>query len=336
MFRFEHPEYFIAFAVLPLLLLMLLGMRYLRRRSQRAFALPGAMERLLSDRLPGVTRVKRIMLFCGFAFLCMALTNPQWGLRRETVQVRSADIFIALDISNSMLAEDIAPSRLERSRKFAQNLVQRFRGDRIGLILFAGNAYLQMPLTTDYASAELFISSAHPGLAGTQGTAIGEAIELATRAFEPDEPHNKALVIITDGENHEEGAIEAMQKAAGAGLIPFVVAVGTEEGAFIPIIIEGREDYKRDDTGNPVKTSVNVPFLQELAAAGNGNLYQVFNDKAVLDDMEEQIQKFEKHDVEQRSFKDYESYYQYFLLAAIALFGATWVLGNQKRKKDLS
>lgn len=335
MFRFEHPEYFFAIAVIPLLIAVYFVWRYLRRRAYRKFATRAAFERLMAGRSSYLEGLRNSMLFLGFAFLCVALVNPQWGTRRETVQARAADIFIALDISNSMLAQDIAPNRLERAKRFAQKVVQRFRGDRIGLILFAGSAYLQMPLTSDYASAELFIRSAHPGLAATQGTAIGEAIDLAMRAHDPEDARHKALVIITDGENHEEGAIESMGTAGGDGLIPFIVAVGTEEGGFIPMTVGNREDYKRDDSGNPVRTSVNVEFLHELADAGEGSLYQIFDDEAVLDDIEVKIQSLEKRDVERRSFKDYESYFQYFLFPAILLFMGTMVAGDRKRRSDV-
>jgi len=263
--------------------------------------------------------------------LCFSLANPQCGLRRETVMSKAADIFIALDISNSMLARDIAPSRLERAKRFARQLVNAFKGDRIGLIIFAGNAYLQMPLTTDYASAELFIRSAHPRLATSQGTAIGDAIELAMRAYEEDAPHHKALFLITDGENHEEGALEEMRKGREAGLVPFIISVGTIEGDFIPIEIQGREEYKRDENGNLVRTAVNEEFLRELARVGDGQLYSILDGQDVIDDIQLKMQALEKREMQQRAFKDYNSYYQYFLLAAILLFFAERMIGNRRK-----
>ena len=335
MFRFEHPEFLIAFAVLPVLIGLIILLRWSTTRMRARIATPGAWKRLMSGLSPRLEFLKYAMLITAFALLCMSLVNPQWGTRRETVQAKSADIFIALDISNSMLAQDIAPSRLDRAKRFAQNLIQAYRGERIGLILFAGSAYLQMPLTSDYAAAELFVRTAHPRLATTQGTAIGEAIDLAVRAYEEDEAHHKALVIITDGENHEEGALESMQRGSDLGLVPFVIAVGSAEGGFIPMNIQGREDYKRDESGNPVRTVVNTEFMTELASAGGGVVYQLFSDQEILDDMRSKIDGLEKRDMEQRAFKDYESYYQYFLFAALILFFGEWLIGRKRFKRKV-
>ena len=169
-----------------------------------------------------------------------------------------------------MKAMDISPNRMERAKRFAQNLAKELRGDRLGVIIFAGNAYLQVPLTTDYAAAELFIKSANPDMAPSQGTAIADAIDLAERSFEDENKNHKALVIISDGENHEEEALERAQKANDNGLLIFTVGVGTSEGSFIPINISGRSDYKRDRTGNPVRSKLNEQMLEELASAGDG------------------------------------------------------------------
>jgi Ca-activated chloride channel family protein len=331
MFRFEHPEFFVAFLAIPVLLAVYFAMRWLQKRSSKSFATHKAWERLTHHWSKGRERTRAILLIASFTLLCFALANPQWGLRSETVMSKAADIFIALDISNSMLARDIAPSRLEKAKRFAQELVDAFKGDRIGLIIFAGNAYLQMPLTTDYASAELFIRSAHPRLATSQGTAIGDAIELAMRAYEEDAPHHKALFLITDGENHEDGAIEQMQKGREVGLIPFVISVGTTEGDFIPIEVQGREDFKRDENGNPVRTAVNEAFLRQLASEGDGQLYSILDGDKVIEDMKLKMQGLEKREMQQRAFKDYKSYYQFFLLAAILLFFAERIIGNRRR-----
>ncbi len=330
MFRFEHPLFLWSFALLPVLIGLYFFSRWLSLRAQRKFATESAMTRLLGQWSQNREVIRSVLVFISIGLLCMSLANPQWGLRREKVQTKSADIFIALDISNSMYAEDIAPSRLERAKKFASDLVNALRGERIGLILFAGNAYLQMPLTTDYAAAEIFIRSAHPGLATTQGTAISEAIDLAMRAYIEDDGHNKALILLTDGENHEEGAIESMERARDAALIPFIISVGTSEGAFIPIVVQGREDYKRDENGNPVRTIVNEEFLKELAQVGNGTLYNIFDPEFVIRDIQSKIDEFDKREMEQRAFKDFESYYQYFLFGGILLLLISWLIRERK------
>ena len=222
------------------------------------------------------------------------------------------------------------PNRMERAKKFAGDLVERLKGERIGLILFAGYGYLQMPLSTDYAAAQLFIKAANTNLAGTQGTAIGDAVEIALRAQPEGEARNKALIILTDGEDHEENAKEMILKGKEQGLVPLIVGVGTQEGAFMPIMIRGREDYKRDQNGNPVKTFLNEPLMQELAAIGGGEYYSVYNGESALDALADRINQLEKQDVEQRSFTDFESYFQYFLLIGILLLVIEQFLSRRK------
>ena len=332
MFRFEHPGFLWSVLAVVALTGFYLLSRWWSLRMRRMVATDLAMSRLLAAWSHRKELLGSVLALAAVALLCMALANPQWGLRREKVEARAADVFIALDISTSMYARDIAPSRLERAKKFTIDLIAALRGERIGLILFAGNAYLQMPLTTDYAAAELFVKSAHPGLASTQGTAIGEAIDLAMRAFLDDEDRHKGLILITDGENHEDGALEAMRKARDAGLTPFIISVGTTEGAFIPIVIQGREDYKRDENGAPVRSAVNETFLRDLANAGAGYVYNVFDTEFVTKDIREKIDLFEKREMEQRAFKDFESYYQYFLLGGIVLLLSGWVIGVRKAR----
>jgi len=331
MFRFEHPIFLWSFLLVPVLMGCFLFSRWLAKRAKREFATDNAMSRLLQEWSKGRDLVRSILIFSGIALLCMSLSNPQWGVRREKVQAKAADIFIALDISNSMYAQDIAPSRLERAKKFATDLVEALRGERIGLILFAGSAYLQMPLTTDYAAAEVFIKSAHPGLAATQGTAIGEAIDLAMRAYTEEDGHHKALILITDGENHEDGAIEAMSRAHDKGLIPFIVADGTEEGAFIPMTIQGREDFKRDEHGELVRTKVNTEFMKELAETGKGTMYTIFDPDFVIKDITEKIDAFDKREMEQQAFKDFNSYYQYFLLGGLVCLVLSFMLPERRK-----
>ncbi len=335
MFRFEHPAFLWSLALLPLMFGVYLLSRWLSRRAKVAFAGQQAMTRLLQEWSDVRALARSIFLFAGLALLCMALANPQWGVRREKVQAKAADVFIALDISNSMYAQDIAPNRMERAKKFATDLVESLRGERIGLILFAGSAYLQMPLTTDYAAAEMFIKSANPGLASTQGTAIGEAIDLTMRAYLDDDARQRALILLTDGENHEDGAIESMKKAKDAGVVPFIITVGTNEGAYIPMTIQGKQDYKRDENGTPVRTKVNEAFLKELAQAGSGYVYNILDPDFVNKDIREKIDQFEKRDMEQRAFKDFDSYYQYFLFGGFVLILLAWLLGEKKQHQHV-
>ncbi|MBL0099900.1 MAG: VWA domain-containing protein [Saprospiraceae bacterium] len=267
------------------------------------------------------------------AILCLiiAAANPQYGLKKDKVKVNKSDIFIALDISNSMNATDISPSRLEKSKRFASQLIESRKGDQLGLILFAGGAYLQMPLTIDYAAADLFARSANTDMAGSQGTAIGEAIDLAMRSAK--EKNQRALIIISDGEDHDEDAIQMAEKATEAGWSVFTVGAGTPEGGYIPVINAGREEFKMDDEGNPVKTVLNKDLLQKIADAGKGQFY-LLNDKTtdIISDLNTKIDQLQKHAVEVRSYSEYRSFYQYFLIAGIFLLLISYfMVSNPKR-----
>lgn len=317
------------------MVLIYLGYRVWRRKSWNRYAENSALSRLRER----YSRQKEILrdgfTFIAFTLLILAICNPQWGYRKEKVNKASSDIYIALDISNSMLAEDIAPSRLERAKRFASQLSQELRAERQGLILFAGNAYLQTPLTTDYAAIQMFLRSAHPGQAATQGTEIGAAIDLVLKAHQEDSDHQVAMIIITDGENHDENALNAMQRGRDGGIIPIVVAVGTEEGGFIPVRERGREEYKRDKQGNPVKTQLNTEFLRQLAQTGGGDLLALSSGEEIMPYIKNRIDEFEKIEMEARSFTDFESYFQEFILVAFMLLVIGQLIGELKTRKKV-
>ena len=211
--------------------------------------------------------------------------------------------------------------------------------DRIGIIIFAGNAYLQMPLTTDYAAAELFVRSANTRQAPSQGTAISDAIDLAERSFEQDNKHHKALIVITDGENHDQETLERAREANENGLLIFTVGVGTPEGAYIPTIYAGQRGIKRDKTGNPVRSQLNEAMLNDLANEGDGAYYNLVDGDKIVNVLQERIDKVEKRELEQRSFNEYESYFQYFLAVGLFLMLLEFFVSYRKSKwlegKDL-
>ncbi|MDF1696330.1 MAG: VWA domain-containing protein [Saprospiraceae bacterium] len=271
-------------------------------------------------------------MLIGIAFLFIAASNPQWGTKKEKIKAQSADIFIAFDISQSMMAQDISPSRLERAKRFCEKLIQNLKGDRIGLIYFAGDAYLQMPLTNDYAAAELFIKSANPNLAGTQGTAIDDAIELAMRAYEEDVQHQRALIIISDGEDHDQDAISMAKEGSDAGLVIYTVGVGTETGAYIPFVNRGRSEFKKDEDGAPVMSRLNVPNLQEIARNGGGEFYLVSDGSEAITDLKDRMSRLQKREVEQKSFSEYNSYFQWFLGIGFIFLFVEWILPNGLRR----
>ena len=339
MFRFENIEHLYAFAIIPVLVLFFLLMWYARQRAIRQFGDFQLMKRLMPEMSKYKHGIKFAILMVALSFMIIGWANPQWGTKKEKVKRKSVDVFIALDISQSMLAEDISPNRLERAKKFSQKLINELKGERIGIIIFAGNAYLQMPLTTDYAAAELFVRSANIRQAPTQGTAISEAIDLAERSFEQNNKQHKALIIITDGENHDQVAIERAKQANENGLLIFTVGVGTEEGAYIPTIYAGQRGVKRDKTGNPVRSKINELMLNDLASAGEGVYYNLVDGDKVVGVLQERIDKVEKREFEQRSFNEFESYFQYFLAVGFFLILLEFFVSYRKSKwlegKDL-
>ncbi len=330
MFRFEHPEHLYFLALIPILIILFIGVILMRKRDINKLG-----ERAIINQLmPGLSKYKYILKFSllvlAFGFLCVAYANPQWGTKKEKVKRKSADIFIALDVSESMLCEDVRPSRMERAKQFMQKLIEELKGERIGTIVFAGNAYLQMPLTTDYSAAQLFIKSASPKMVPSQGTAIGDAIELAMQSFEGDNKHHKALVIITDGENHEEKAVEMAKEAAEKGMLIFTVGVGTANGGPIPVSSFGRKDYKRDRNKNIVVSKLNETMLRNLSQSANGKYYNMSSQESVIESLQSRIERLEKQEFEQRSFSDYESQYQYLLAIGLLLLIIEFLLAYRK------
>ena len=332
MFRFENIDNLYALALIPVLLVVYFTTRYLRKKKLSEF---GNIE-LVQQLMPEASRYKHLikyaLLMLGLTALIIAWANPQWGTKKQEVKRKSVDVFIAVDISASMMAEDIRPSRMERARRFAQNLVKELKGERIGTIIFAGNAYLQMPLTTDYAAAEMFIRSANPKMAASQGTAISDAIDLAERTFEEENKQHKVLVIISDGESHDQDALDRAAQANENGLLIFTVGVGTQEGGYIPTRIAGRADYKRDNSGNPVRSQLNETMLQQLADAGNGAYFRLSESDKIGPALKDRIEKVEKREFEQRSFNEYESYFQYFIALALIFILLEFVISYRKSK----
>ena len=333
-FRFEYADHLYALILIPILVLFFLWVQRSRKKAMRKFG----NEHLLSQMMPLYSKykhtVKFILLLLALSTLIIAWANPQWGTKREKVKRKSVDVFIALDISQSMMAEDIGPNRLERARKFAQQLVGTLKGNRMGIIVFAGNAYLQMPLTTDYAAAQLFLRSANPNQAPTQGTAISDAIDLAQQSFEEDNKQHKAIIIITDGETHDQETIDFAQQAAEDGLLIYTIGVGTLRGGLIPTFIGGREDYKRDQTGNPVRSTLNEQMLRDLADVGTGFYFNLVASDAgqVAETLSASIDKMEKREFEARVFNEYESYFQYFLALALLFLLAEFLISYRKNR----
>jgi Ca-activated chloride channel family protein len=319
MFRLEEISNIYLLALIPLLVLGYYFFEKQLEKRKMSFGDLNLVNRLMQFQPSRKNLIRFILVITSLFFMIIAAINPQYGFKKEKQKVEKSDIVIALDISSSMNVQDISPSRLEKAKRFAENIIETRRGDQIGLIFFAGGAYLQMPLTSDYAAAQLFIKSASTDMAGTQGTAIGEAINLAKTSVNGKEKNQRALIIISDGEDHDEDAITVAEEAVDVGWHIFTVGVGTEKGDYVPVNSEGREEYKMDNEGNPVTSALNPQLMKDIAAAGNGSAYFLDDQSNIIEDMNTKLEKLQKREVEINSFTEYRSFYQYFLGLALLL-----------------
>lgn len=275
MFRFEEPAYLYLLILLPLLVAFYLYSNYRRRKAIQKFGDPILMAQLMPDVSRYRPDVKFWFVWAAIGFFSVLLARPQFGSKLETVKRQGVEVMVALDISNSMLAQDVQPSRLEKAKRLMARLVDKMQNDKVGMIVFAGDAFTQLPITNDYISAKMFLETIDPSLISKQGTAIGAAINLATRSFTPQEGVGRAIILITDGENHEGGAMEAVKAATEKGIQVNVLGVGLPDGA--PIPVEGTNDYRRDREGNVIVTRLNEQMCQEIAKTGNGIYVRVDN-----------------------------------------------------------
>jgi Ca-activated chloride channel family protein len=333
MFRFENPDILYYLAIIPLMILLFWIDLQVRKKYRSRLIEAKLWRRIKKGYTERIRKWRFVTLSLAVLFLIVAWANPQWGNKKEKVTVKSADIFIALDISNSMLSEDVAPSRLGRAQRLMEKLIGQMKGDRIGIILFAGNAYLQMPLSNDYASAMMFTRSANTEMAGTQGTVIGDAIELAKLSFDQEDKNYKTMIIISDGEDHDEEAITKASEAAAEGLAIFTIGVGSDAGGLIPVNINGREDYKRDQTGQPVRTQLNEQLMKDIANAGDGSYFHINQGDAISNALQQKFDQIQRKEVEARTFSDYESYFQYFILIGLILIFVYWTLPFARKKQ---
>ncbi len=308
MFRFEEPTYLYLLLLLPFLAAFYLYSNYRRRKAIRKFGDPVLMAQLMPDVSKYRPDVKFWLVFAAIGLFAVLLARPQFGSKLETVKRQGVEVMIALDISNSMLAQDVQPSRLEKAKRLVAQLVDKMENDKVGMIVFAGDAFTQLPITSDYISAKMFLESINPSLISKQGTAIGAAINLATRSFTPQEGVGRAVIVITDGENHEGGAVEAAKAAAEKGIQVSVLGVGMPDGS--PIPVEGTNDFRRDRDGNVVVTRLNEQMCQEIAQAGDGIYVRVDNSNAAQKVIAQEINKMAKADVETQVYTEFNEQFQ--------------------------
>jgi Ca-activated chloride channel family protein len=315
MFKFANPEYLYLLALVPVLVILHLFSNIRRRRKLAEYGDETLLAQLMPDASVSRPNIKFWLLFAAYTLSCFLLARPQFGSKQETVTRKGIETVIALDISNSMLADDVAPNRLEKSKRIISNLVDQFKDDKVGLIVFAGDAFVQLPITSDFISAKVFLNTISPALITRQGTDIKTAIELATRSFTPNEGVGKAIIVITDGENHEGGAEEAAKAAAEKGYMVYVMGVGLPTGS--PIPGERSGEFRKDKEGNVVMTRLNEEMCRKIAAAGNGAYFYVDNSNAAEKALQKEIDKLAKADVETTVYTEYDE--QFAIIAWMIL-----------------
>ena len=317
MFRFADPTYLYLLAVIPVLAII----RFLTYRNQKKRLRKFGDPKLLRSLMPDVSRfrpaVKFWILQGALALLVVMLARPQFGTKISNEQRTGIETIIAMDISNSMLAEDITPSRLDRSKMMVENLVDHFTNDKIGLLVFAGDAFVQLPITSDYVSAKMFLSSIDPSMMATQGTDIARAIDMATHSFTQEEGIGKAIIVITDGEDHEGGALESAKAAKDAGMRVYVLGVGSTQGA--PIPIPGTGDYMKDNTGNTVMSALNEDMCRQVAQAGGGAYIHVENNSAAQDQLDNELSKLAKKETTSTVYSEFDEQFQAVAILALLL-----------------
>ena len=318
MFRFENHIFFYVFAALPLMLVIFVWYLISVRNRLKKMGDYGLIKSLVPDTSRAKKITKFILFSIGISSLILALCNLQTGSKTQEVKREGADIIVCLDVSNSMLAQDLSPNRLERAKYALEKMIDKLQGDRLGIIVFAGDAYVQLPITTDYSAAKLFLGSINTEMVPTQGTNIGAAIRKALEGFSKDIEKNKTIVVITDGENHEPEAIEAAEEAAKAGIIINTIGVGSENGVPIPVMQGGAmTGYRKDKDGNTVVTKLNKEVLQEIAGKTDGIFVHATNADIGLNAILDKLAQMDKKQIDTKMYTDYEDQFQWFLGLAL-------------------
>lgn len=332
MFRFANAGYLWALLVIPLLTLFFVWSRIQRRKALKRF---GNLE-MVNQLMPFASRFRPVLKFAvlmlALAFIITGVARPQFGSKLKKVKREGIELIIALDVSNSMMAEDIKPNRLDRAKLAISRLVDKLKDDKIGLIVFAGDAYTQLPITSDYNSAKLFLNSINTQIVPKQGTAIGAAVNLAMRSFTPDSKANKAIIVITDGENHEDDAVAAAKSAAESGMVVHAIGMGLPQGSPIPVLRNGQTEYLKDGSGNVVVTKLDEATLEKVAAAGNGIYVRANNAQVGLNTLFDEINKLDKTEMEALIYSEYDEQFQYFFAIGIFLLIIEFVILERKNR----
>lgn len=317
MIRFQHPEYLLWLVAVPLLVLLFVMLLLWRRRILKALGDQQLTAAQLVGRINGRVTLKAILLLLALSISIIGAANLQGGGHPEQVQRKGVDIMIALDVSKSMLAQDLQPNRLIRAKQFIERMLDKLHGDRVGLIVFAGRSYLQVPLTVDYSAMRLMLQNANPSNVPTQGTVIGDAIALGMKSFSQKERKHKAMIVLSDGEDHDEKALSKSADAAEEGVIIHTIGIGSAQGA--PLFDEDTKAPKLDESGQQVISKLNEDELRNLAEKGHGTYHLLGNAEETASRLAESIDSMEGRSMGSISYVDFDSYFQAFLLPALLL-----------------
>ena len=331
MFRFANIEMLWMLAVVPVFIGLYIWYTRRKRRQLAEFGDPA----LVSELMPNASRirpnVKFSILMVALVLLILAAARPQYGQREQTVKRQGVEAIIALDISNSMMAEDVAPCRLDRAKQMLSKMIDQMVDDKVGLVVFAGEAYTQLPITCDYVSAKMFLNSITPDLIKTQGTAIGAALNTAIQSFGSEETDaSRVIILITDGENHEDDAAAVAARAKEMGIKVMVVGIGKPEGS--PIPIPGTNNFRKDRQGNVVVSRLNEDMCREIAKAGNGIYVRCDNTNTAMRALQKEIDTLATTEIETKVYTEYNEQFQSFVLVALLLLVIDFFIFNRKNK----
>ncbi len=319
MYELDEKKYLSLLLIVPILVLLFLFNQYWKRKKQREFGDSEMIQKLSPEKSVFKSVLKFTVLILAFGFLVIGLVNPKIGTKSETVKREGIDIVFAVDVSKSMLCEDVAPSRLEKTKQIVSQIINQLVGDRIGIVAYAGSAFPVLPITTDYGVAKMFLQSMNPSMVSSQGTSLDEAIKLSSTYFDDDKKTSKLLILISDGEDHSEGAIDAAEEASKLGLKIITIGIGTAKGGPIPLKENGRVlSFKRDQNNAVVVTKLNEESLKVISKNTKGGYVNGNNTKEVLEYVKNALDNIEKTEFEAQQFTDYNSQFQWFL--GIAFF----------------
>jgi len=331
MIRFAHPEFLWGLAAIPVFILLFISVSRWKKRAMASLGDRNVVDKMIPQVSFLRPWLKFILFTVAFGFLLVGMADPQVGSKMEEEKRKAADLMILLDVSNSMLSQDMPPNRLENAKRAITQLIDNLHGDRIGIIVFAGEAYVQLPITTDYSAAKLFLNTINTNMVPTQGTAIGAAIDLGMKSFDFKDGTGKAMIIITDGENHEDDAVASAKYAAEKDVMVNVIGMGSAEGSPIPIYQNGKEvGFHTDSAGHTVISKLNEDMCKEITAAGNGAYVRATNANSGLNIVMDQVNKVQRKTVDSKSFKDFEDRFQFFLGFAFLLLIVEFFISNRK------